>query len=163
MSWPEVFGAWVANHLLAPAIVAVTFSWLLLLRVEGHRSRRDALTSQVQTVRQDLIALWELCAEYWSREPDAKDALIVERILLAEQDLRFSASEVAGQLGKELDQQTMAAFVADVTDAATSAPFGEDDRGVDLGRLSRLRIAVVVMRDSLLAARNRRLRSSELQ
>lgn len=163
MPWYEALFAWAADRLLAPAIVAVVFSWLLLLRVEGHRARRDALTAQALTARSDVLALWNLCVDYWGNEPDAaRDPILVEKILLAEQDLRFSASEVATQLGDELNQQTMADLVADITDAATSAPFGED-RAIDFPRLARLRMAVVVFRDRLLAARNAQLKSTKLQ
>lgn len=149
---------WIADKLLAPAIVAVIFSWATSFLLESHRARRDLLTKQVEGVRSDLEVYWKISSEYWCSPVTSDDAVSVEQILMKEADLRFSAMDISYRL-RTLPPDKMRLLLADLGDASTGGAFGEPDRAADLQRVSRLRLAVVVFRDALLTARNESLKS----
>jgi hypothetical protein len=143
---------WIADKLLAPALVAVVFSWITTLVLESHRARRDVLTKQVESVRSDLLALWALAAAYWSRDAEEQDGLVEQQILLVEQDLRFTAMDVASKL-RTISDQEMADLLADVSGAITSGNFGDPARKKSPAQVSRLRRAIVALRLAIMQAR----------
>ncbi len=154
----ERLGSWAASEFFGPALVALIFSAVWILVLEGHRARRDRLTARVDGLREDLMTLWERTASYWSRDADPRlDAIDSEWILLLEQDTRWRVSRVAQELG--IDDQLAADHVADISHAATGGDFGDPGRKSDPQRVAQLRYAVIMLRNLLGEARDTRLRN----
>lgn len=150
-------GGWVSEKLLAPAMVAVVFTGLTNIYLEGRKATRDLTTKITDTLRDDLRALQTLAVDYWSRKRKSGDDAIEARIVALQDEVLQSVSLLADEFGLDVCSEDDPR--PDLLDSLSGGEFGSASRDADAARLVRASKSLSDLRARLIRLRAAHLRT----
>lgn len=148
--------AWVADRLLAPALVSVLFAGTTTLVIEWYRGRRDAVSRLTDTLRADLLATQELTLEYWSRRRAAGDAIVEAKIVAAQKEISFSLRLVHSVIDV-VEIVDIDDYLGNLFDLLTGGDFQSSRRKPDPTRVLRISSELSKLRHDIVSARMKRI------
>jgi hypothetical protein len=146
----------IVSNLIAPAVIAVVFTAFTSFFLERLKSRRDAVTSLSNALREDLSSLILIGTEYWSSNPGKNDALkeanIMAGIETVSAGLRSFQKKRNAKLSPNLD-----AWIIMLRDYLTGGAFQTAGRTPDFTRVQSASAHLTKMRYRIFEERLRRL------
>jgi hypothetical protein len=137
-------------------MVAVVFTGLTNIYLEGRKATRELTTKITDTLRDDLRALQILTVDYWSRKRKAGDDALEARILALQDEVLQSVSLLSEEFGLDVCGEDDPR--PDLLDSLTGGDFGSASRNADAVRVVRASKLLSDMRARLIRLRAAHLR-----
>lgn len=148
---------WIADKLLAPALVAVVFSGLTNFYIDRVKADREQTTKLTDGLRSDLAVLQQLASEYWGGGFKKSDILVEAKILALQTDVIDTISLLSDTYSIDIADEE---GLADLIDVVTGGDFGSGTRKADPERSGKCLKLISSMRSRIQAERLRRLRKT---
>jgi hypothetical protein len=126
--------SWLADKIIAPAIVAIVFGASATYFLELYRGRREGATKLADALREDLKRAQDLASEYWSSDRNDKDIILEEKVIAIQSEITKGISLLNNSIREPVTNDISHA-TAGLLDALTGGQFQTIDRKADPSRI----------------------------